>query len=91
MTTFLTQKASGNLVDLYDEIDNIPNGEMLKDRMLSHTIDDVAKKHNFNRETTRRKLKKISQFIKRPYVVVYNSIQEKRKLPELENFKFISL
>ena len=57
-------KASGNLVDLYDEIDNIPNGEMLKDSMLSHTIDDVAKKHNFNRETTRRKLKKSANLLK---------------------------
>ena len=57
-------KASGNLVDLYDELDNIPNGEMLKDRMFSNTIEDVASKHNYNRETTRRKLKKSAKILK---------------------------
>ena len=57
-------KASGNLVDLYDELDSIPNGEMLKDRMFSNTIEDVASKHNYNRETTRRKLKKSAKILK---------------------------
>ena len=57
-------KASGNLVDLYDELDNIPNGEMLKDRMLSNTIEDVANKHNYNRETTRIKVKKSAKILK---------------------------
>ena len=51
-------KASGNLVDLYDEIDNIPNGEMLKDRMLSHTIDDVAKKHNLDYKQLKKRFPK---------------------------------
>jgi|TARA_B100001094_G_scaffold252945_1_gene251147 hypothetical protein len=57
-------RASGNLVDLYDEINSIPNGEMLRDRMLSNTIEEVANKHNCNRETARRKIKKSTNTLK---------------------------
>jgi len=32
--------------------------------MLSNTIEDVANKHNYNRETTRRKLKKSAKILK---------------------------
>ena len=57
-------KASGDVIDLFDEIDIITNGEMLKDRMRSNTIEEVAHKHNFNRETTRRKLKNATKILR---------------------------
>jgi len=56
--------ASGNLLDLYDEIDSLPNGDMLRDRMLSDTIEEVAQKHDCNRETVRRKIKNSANLLK---------------------------
>jgi DNA-directed RNA polymerase specialized sigma subunit len=44
--------------DLMDELDQCPNKELLIDRMKSHTIKEIAKKYDCNRETIRRKIKK---------------------------------
>ena len=45
-------------IDLMDELDQCPNKDLLIDRMKSHTIKEIAKKHGCNRETIRRKIKK---------------------------------
>jgi len=45
-------------IDLMDELDQCPNKDLLIDRMKSHTIKEIAKKHDCNRETIRRKIKK---------------------------------
>ena len=57
-------KASGNVIDLYDEIESLPTPDMLKDRMNNRTIQEVAVKHNCNRETARRKIKNSTDLLK---------------------------
>jgi DNA-directed RNA polymerase specialized sigma24 family protein len=47
------------IIDLLDEFDNDYDKELIMDKMKNMTIDEMAKKRNSNRETTRKKLKKL--------------------------------
>jgi len=50
-------------IDLYDEIDNLPHAELIKDRAKSFTINEIAQRHDINRESTRRRIKKSSKLL----------------------------
>jgi hypothetical protein len=52
------------LIDIFDEVSN-QDKELLLDRFANMTIEEIAKKHNSNRETTRKKLKNIFSKIKK--------------------------
>lgn len=47
------------LIDILDEFDNDYDKELIMDKIKNMTIDEMAKKRNTNRETTRKKLKKL--------------------------------
>jgi DNA-directed RNA polymerase specialized sigma24 family protein len=47
------------LTDILDEFDNHYDKELIMDKIKNMTIDEMAKKRNTNRETTRKKLKKL--------------------------------
>ena len=51
------------LIDLMDELQD-SDKELIMDRMSNMTIVEIAKKHNSNRETVRRKINKIAQSLK---------------------------
>lgn len=50
-------------IDLYDEIDNLPHAGLIKDRAKSFTINEIAQRHDINRESTRRRIKKSSKLL----------------------------
>ena len=50
-------------IDLYDEINNLPHAELIKDRAKSFTINEIAQRHDINRESTRRRIKKSSKLL----------------------------
>jgi len=50
-------------IDMMDEIDNLPNSGLVKDRAFSYTINEIADRHDMNRESTRRRLKKSSELL----------------------------
>lgn len=50
-------------IDMMDEIDNLPNSGMIKDRTSKYTINEIANRHDMNRESTRRRLKKSSELL----------------------------
>ena len=50
-------------IDMMDEIDNLPNSGLVKDRTSSYTINEIANRHDMNRESTRRRLKKSSELL----------------------------
>ena len=45
-------------IELMDEIDKCPDSELILDRMQNYTIKEIADRHECNRETVRRKIKK---------------------------------
>jgi DNA-directed RNA polymerase specialized sigma24 family protein len=47
------------LIDILDEFDNDYDKELIMDKINNMTIDEMSKKRNTNRETTRKKLKKL--------------------------------
>lgn len=47
------------IVDILDEFDNEDDKELIMDKIKNMTIDEMAKKRNTNRETTRKRLKKL--------------------------------
>jgi hypothetical protein len=51
------------LIDLFDEVSGVEK-ELLLDKFSNMTIEEIAKKHNSNRETMRKKLKSILSKIK---------------------------
>lgn len=51
------------LIDLMDELKD-SDKELIMDRMSNMTIVEIARKHNSNRETIRRKINKIAQSLK---------------------------
>jgi DNA-directed RNA polymerase specialized sigma24 family protein len=53
-----TRDNTSFLVDLMDEIETEEEKELILDKISNMTIDEMAKKRNSNRETTRKKLKK---------------------------------
>lgn len=52
------------LIDLFDEVSG-EDKELLLDKFSNMTIEEMAKKHNSNRETTRKKIKNILSRIKK--------------------------
>lgn len=45
-------------VELDEEIDLLPNKEMVRDKLSGFSVKEIAEKFGLNRETTRRKIKK---------------------------------
>lgn len=54
------------LVDLIDELDD-QDKDLIMDRMSNMTIVEIAKKHDSNRETIRKKINKIAKNIKKKF------------------------
>ena len=48
-------------VDIIDEVNNCSETDLVLDRMASMTIKEIAEKHQCNRETVRRKIKKCTK------------------------------
>jgi len=55
------------LIDLFDEVSGVEQ-ELLLDKFSNMTIEEIAKKYNSNRETTRKKLKNILSKIRKKLV-----------------------
>jgi hypothetical protein len=55
------------IVDILDEFDNDYDKELILDKMKNMTIDEMAKKRNSNRETTRKKLKNLINKLKKNF------------------------
>ena len=53
------------MTDLMDEINKMEDKDLILDRMKSMTISEIAKKHGYNRETARRKIKKMSELLRK--------------------------
>ena len=51
------------LIDLFDEVTNPEERQLLVDKYSNMTINEMAEARNSNRETTRKKLKKVLQKI----------------------------
>ena len=45
-------------LELKEELDRVPNKEMVEDRLSGMAIKEIAEKFGYNRETARRKIKK---------------------------------
>jgi hypothetical protein len=54
------------MIDLLDELEE-DDKELIIDRMSNMTIVEMAKKHNSNRETIRRKVNKLAKKIKKKF------------------------
>lgn len=52
------------LFDLLDELDNVEDKELLMDKFNNMTIEEMAHKRTYSRETVRKKLKKIYSHIR---------------------------
>ena len=75
------------MTDLMDEINKMEDKDLILDRMKSMTISEIAKKHGYNRETARRKIKKMSELLRKKVLKqVYNTVGKIRMLPEQELF-----
>jgi hypothetical protein len=55
-------------MDIMDELKNPLDKEIFLDRLSNMTIAEIAKKHNINRESTRRKMHKILKSIKQKFI-----------------------
>lgn len=55
-------------MDILDELQNPLDREIFLDRLSNMTIAEIAKKHNINRESTRRKMHKILKSIKQKFI-----------------------
>ena len=56
------------LIDVLDELNDETEKEMFLDRIANMTIAEIAKKHNMNRESTRRKMHKIMKNIQKKFI-----------------------
>lgn len=55
----IPDKRNGHFyLELKEELDQIPNKEMVQDRLNGMSIKEIAEKFGYNRETARRKIKK---------------------------------
>lgn len=55
------------LLEIMDELETEEERELINDKLMNMTIDEIAKKRNSNRETTRKKLKKAMNKIGRNF------------------------
>lgn len=56
------------IVDILDELDNQEDKSLIIDKISNLTIEEMAKKRNSNRETTRKKLNKAIKKVKKSFV-----------------------
>ena len=52
------------LVDIFDELQNEEEKDLISDRICNMTINEIAKKNHVSRETIRKKIKKITERFK---------------------------
>ena len=59
------------MVDIFDELQNDEERELIMDKYSNMSIKEIATKHNINRETVRKKIKNIMARIKKQLEEVY--------------------
>jgi len=55
------------MYDIFDELENEEERTVLRDRMAKYTLDEIAKKQHYSRETARKRLKKIYKNLKNKF------------------------
>jgi DNA-directed RNA polymerase specialized sigma subunit len=55
------------MCDIFDELENEEEKTVLRDRMANCTLNEIAKKQQYSRETARKRLKKIYKNLKNKF------------------------